>query len=388
MRTVLVVIGTRPEAIKLAPVVAALRARPQDFRTVVCLTGQHRELVDDLLEPLRLQVDHNLDVMLAGASVTDVARRVLERLPAVLKAESPDVVVVQGDTVSATVGGLAAFYAGIEVAHVEAGLRTGRLDEPFPEEGNRRLLAAIASVHFAPTSLSADNLRSENIAEHQIVVTGNTGIDSFRDVASRLPTDVPEPLRAIDHEGRQLVLVTVHRRENQTHHLLRICEAVRRVAEDPDAHIIFPMHPSPAVRKVLYEQLADHDRISLIEPLDYESMVWLLMRCRLVLTDSGGLQEEAAAAGRPVLVLRRNTDRPEGVRSGCAVLVGSDVEDIVRWTEQLLHDELSHASLAHATGVYGDGHAATRIADVLAEDLLVDADDLASAGTTAAPGLF
>ena len=383
MRTVLVIIGTRPEAIKLAPLVAALRARPQDFRTRVCLTGQHRELVHDLLEPLRLQVDHDLDVMLAGASVTDIARRVLERLPAVLELEKPDVVVVQGDTVSATAGGLAAFYAGIEVAHVEAGLRTGHLDEPVPEEGNRRLLTAIASWHFAPTDLAAENLRREDIADHRIVVTGNTGIDSFRDVASRLPPERPAPLRGVGADSQHLVLVTVHRRENQTqHHLRRICEAVRQVADEPGVHVVFPMHPSPAVRTVLEKTLAHHPRISLIEPLDYESMVWLLMRCRLVLTDSGGLQEEAAAAGRPVLVLRRSTDRPEGVRGGCAVLVGSDTANIVRWTRQLLDDDVSHASLAHATNVYGDGHAAGRIADRLASS----ADGTGRPDLAAAPG--
>ena len=365
-KTAMVVLGTRPEAIKLAPVVHALRRQAPRLRTVLCLTGQHRELVRDLLAPLQLVPDHDLDLMAPRQSINDVAARLLTALPPVLAAERPDVVLVQGDTVSATAAGLAAFYAGIPVGHVEAGLRTGSLAEPFPEEGNRRLLSAISTVHYAPTKWAAGNLHRENIPDADVIVTGNTGIDSFRAMAARGAATPPPHLRALvgeaEQRGDRIVLVTVHRRENQTAELPRICEAIARVADEPGTHIVFPMHPSPAVRSVVQARLSGHPSISLLEPLDYPAIVWLLGRCRLVLTDSGGLQEESAAAGRPVLVLRKATDRPEGVQRGCAVLVGSDVEQIVRRARRLVHDDDHHTKVSAGTEIYGDGHAAERIA--------------------------
>lgn len=361
--TVLLVAGTRPEVIKLAPVARALDGARSRIRLVVCLTGQHRELVDDVIPSLGLSVDHDLDVMTRGQDMTQVARKVLNRLPAVLTAERPDLVLVQGDTVSATIAAVAAFYAGVPVGHVEAGLRTGRLDEPFPEEGDRRLIASISSVHFAPTRWAAENLRREGIPDAAIEVTGNTGIDSFRRAAARVTDDVPAPLRRIEAGERPWVLVTVHRRENQSHHLPLICAAVRRVAQDLDAQVVFPLHPSPTVRDVVLEHLSGRPRIALVEPLDHPSMVWLLLqpRCRLVLTDSGGLQEEAATAGVPVLVLRDATDRPEGVQAGCATLVGSATETIVSAARTVLNG--GGACPASARELYGDGSAGQRIAD-------------------------
>lgn len=366
MKTVFVTVGTRPEAIKLAPVVQRLRERPDQFRTVLCLTGQHRSLVDEVIAMWGLSVDHDLDVMTHGQSVVGVASRVLADLPALLTAERPDVMLVQGDTVSATAGALAAFYLGIPVAHVEAGLRTGVLHEPFPEEGNRKLIAAISSVHYAPTAWAADNLRAENVPDADIVVTGNTGIDAFRQISAQVPEAVPAALAGIDTGGRHLVLLTVHRRENQMHHLDQICNAVEKVAAEGDVHLLYPVHPAPTVRAVVVPRLSGLPNVTLVEPMDYLSIAWVLNRCRLVLTDSGGLQEEGAAAGRPVLVLRRTTDRPEAVHAGCAVLVGSDPEDILSWTRQLVRDDVTYEALSKATAVYGDGHAAERIAEHLA----------------------
>lgn len=372
--TVLVVAGTRPEVLKLAPVLQALNEEHHHSRVrpVLCLTGQHRELVEDLVRFLRLDVAHRLDAMGATESVSEVAGKVLQQLPAVFEAERPAMTLVQGDTVSALAGALVAYYEGVPVGHVEAGLRTGRLDEPFPEEGNRRMITAVSSIHFAPTHETASNLRREGIAGDAIEVTGNTVVDSLQRTRARLLRGVPPGIAHRRGCDRDVVLVTVHRRENREHRLRAICEAVRRIADENDVHVVFPLHPSRRVRAEAIGRLSGHPRIALLEPLDHASMVGMLLRSRLVLTDSGGLQEEAVTAARPVLVLRESTDRPEGVATGLVHVVGWDVETVVARAADALRGGAVAADLEMTCGVYGDGRAGERIAAAVVRRLTAD----------------
>jgi UDP-N-acetylglucosamine 2-epimerase (non-hydrolysing) len=366
---VLVIFGTRPEAIKLFPVVRALQATA-DIAVRTCVTAQHRGLLDQVLGIAQLRPDIDLDLMEPGQSLDRLTARLLTGLGEVLDAERPDLVMVQGDTATAMAGALAAYYRRIPVAHVEAGLRSGDIYHPWPEEVNRRIVAPIARDHFAPTETAAAALRRENIDPATIHVTGNTVIDALHWTRERIK-DEPGlaaglgPL-AERFTGKQIVLVTTHRRENFGGGMAAIARSIRRIADRDDVAVLFPMHPNPAVAAVMDEVLNGHLHIARIEPLDYPHFIAALDLSDLVLTDSGGVQEEAPALGKPVLVMRETTERPEGVEAGTARLVGTDEERIVSEIFTLLDDKAAYAAMARAHNPFGDGHASARIAGVVA----------------------
>jgi len=359
---IMAVMGTRPDTIKMAPVVAALRAAGPAIEPIVCVTAQHREMLDEVLRLFGVVPDVDLDIMTKTQSLTDVTTRVLIGMERVFAEHRPDVVLVHGDTTTSTATALAAFYAGIPVGHVEAGLRTATIREPFPEELNRRITGAIATYHFAPTTRARDNLLAERTDDAEIVVTGNTVIDAFL-AATKLLAGRPAPpaLAGLD-PSRPLLFVTAHRRENHTA-MAGIAEAIRTIAGFPERpQILWPVHPSPQVGPVIRAALADVEGIRLVDPLDYASTVAAVGAARFVLTDSGGLQEEAPTLGKPVLVMRRETERPEGLAAGTLRLVGSEPAEVVAWSRRLLDDEGGvYTSMAHASNPYGDGHAAERI---------------------------
>jgi UDP-N-acetylglucosamine 2-epimerase (non-hydrolysing) len=367
-RPILCVFGTRPEAIKMAPVVRAL-ADADGLRPVVCVTGQHHELLEQVLELFRIRPDHRLDVMQDRQGPDEVVARVLPRLRAVLAMVRPAAVVVQGDTTTAFAAALTAFYARIPVGHVEAGLRTGCRYAPFPEELHRRLTTPLADWHFAPTAWARGNLLAEGVADERIVVTGNPVIDALAWSAAQPAPSVGRVLPQLDG-GRRLVLVTAHRRETFGRPFEELCAAMGEIAaRNPDVELVYPVHPNPAVREPAHRLLGGRPRIHLLAPLDYRELVDVLQRCHLVLTDSGGLQEEAPAFGKPVLVLRDTTERPEGVEAGVARLVGTTRARVVRETERLLRDPAGYARMARAQNPYGDGRAGPRIACFLARAL-------------------
>lgn len=361
---VMVVFGTRPEAIKLAPVVRALRAR----RSVhVCVTGQHRTMLDQVLSVFQLQPDSDLAVMKPNQDLFDVTANVVHALRPVLAEVRPRLVVVQGDTTTTFAASLAAFYVGAAVAHVEAGLRTYDKHRPFPEEINRRLTSVLADLHFAPTHWAAGNLRREGVAEERIFVTGNTGIDALLWVAGelaagRMQPSLPAAVEEVTQRWRT-VLVTGHRRESFGAGFERICRALREIVErEPDVAVVYPVHLNPNVREPVFRLLGRHPRLVLLEPLQYVSFVALMQRAEMILTDSGGIQEEAPSLGKPVLVMRETTERPEGVAAGVAQLVGTDVERIVQSVSRLLHDRRAYDAMVSSSNPYGDGLASERIA--------------------------
>ena len=362
-KKVLVVIGTRPEAIKMVPVLRALEECPGiEVRT--CVTAQHREMLDQMLKTFGLRPDYDLDVMMHGQSTTQIARSVLDGVESVIGTEQPDWVLVQGDTTTAMAASIAAFHENVHVGHVEAGLRTGHLDSPFPEEGNRKIATAIAEMHFAPTEWAAENLRREGISESAMVVTGNTVVDALHE-SRMLPfdPDVAGLGGLLDDDHTRLVLVTAHRRENFGTPIEEICEALRAVAElHEDAQFICPVHLNPTVRTPFFTLLAGLENVCLLPPLNYRAMVWVLDACHFVVTDSGGLQEEAASIGKPVLVLRRSTERPEGIQSGVAKLVGTDSGRVLKAIDTLLSDPDAYERMASCSSPYGDGKAGKRIA--------------------------
>ncbi|HKW79247.1 MAG TPA: UDP-N-acetylglucosamine 2-epimerase (non-hydrolyzing) [Candidatus Limnocylindria bacterium] len=357
----LVVFGTRPEAIKVAPVIAELRAR-RDSEIFVCATAQHREMLDQVLRIFGVVPDRDLNVMRADQSLDDVTASVLEGVTDVVDDWRPDVLLVQGDTASAMAAALAAFYRRVPVGHIEAGLRTGIRTSPFPEEMARRIVTQIAELHFAPTRRSAENLRREHAdVEGHVFLTGNTVVDAVRQIADRLAATPP-----VERRAERLLLVTAHRRENFGEPIRSICRALRAIVErHDDVEIVYPVHLNPNVQGPVRELLGGHERIQLVPPVDYEALVGLMRQAYLVLTDSGGLQEEAPVLGKPVLVLRRDTERPEAIEAGTAILVGTDEAAIVRSVEQLLRDRAAYARMAQAKSPFGDGHAAERIADAL-----------------------
>jgi UDP-N-acetylglucosamine 2-epimerase (non-hydrolysing) len=370
-RKILVIFGTRPEAIKLFPVVAALReVGGLDVRT--CITAQHRGLLDQVLAIAGLQPDIDLDLMEPGQSLDRLTARLLTGLGEVMDAEKPDRVIVQGDTATAMVGALAAYYRKVPVSHVEAGLRSGDIWQPWPEEVNRRIVAPIADQHFAPTDTAAEALRRENIAPSTIHVTGNTVIDALLATQARLAAD-PGMASGLDDiarrfEGKRIILVTTHRRENFGEGMENIARAIGRIADRDDVAILFPVHPNPNVVSVMDRLLGDRANVARIDPLDYPHFVRALGLCHIALTDSGGVQEEAPALGKPVLVMRETTERPEGVVAGTAKLIGTDSDRIVSEIFTLLDDSSAYSAMARAHNPFGDGHASARIARIVADE--------------------
>jgi len=362
---VAVVCGTRPDAIKMAPVVHVLRQH-EAFEVRLIATGQHREMLDQVLRLFGLRPDADLNIMTTHQTLTEITLRALEGLDRLLRESPVDVVLAQGDTTTTFVAALAAFYHKIPFGHVEAGLRTYDKYQPFPEEMNRRLTAPIAEFHFAPTETARQNLLQEHIPAERIWVTGNTGIDAVLWMANQ-PYEADDPLlkRALEHTGR-LILLTTHRRENWGEPMANIARAARVLLDRfDDLLLLLPMHRNPLVRETLVETLGDHPRALLTEPLDYAPFVHAMRRANLILTDSGGVQEEAPAFGKPILVLRSTTERPEGIEAGAAKLVGADTERIVAEATRLLTDAEAYAQMARAVNPYGDGHAAERIRDIL-----------------------
>jgi UDP-N-acetylglucosamine 2-epimerase (non-hydrolysing) len=371
----LTIFGTRPEAIKLAPVVLALAEEP-GIRHTLCVTGQHREMLDQVLRLFDLVPDHNLDIMKPVQDLTHVTTAVLEGLRPVLDEARPDWVIVHGDTTTCFAASLAAFYRKIPVAHVEAGLRTGNIHSPWPEEMNRRLTGQLATLHFPPTEAAAENLRREGVAEDRLLVTGNTVVDALHRVAARLDA---APLLAAPlvqefswlDPARRLVLVTGHRRENFSGGLARVCRALARLAARGDVQIVYPVHLNPAVQETVMATLAGAPAVHLIAPLGYLAFVWLMRRAHLIITDSGGIQEEAPSFGRPVLVTRDTTERPEAIAAGTARLVGTDEDFLVAAASELLDDPAAHAAMARAKNPFGDGQAAARIVARLLQEIPV-----------------
>jgi UDP-N-acetylglucosamine 2-epimerase (non-hydrolysing) len=356
---VMSVFGTRPDTIKMAPVVGALRAHP-GIEHIVCVTAQHRKMLDDLLELFSISPDYDLDVMTEDQTLTEITTRVLTGMEPVLKDARPEVMLVHGDTTTSTAAALAAFYQQIPVGHVEAGLRTSNRWMPYPEEMNRRLTATIASYHFAPTMLAREHLVLEYVAERDIFVTGNTVIDAFLETAAR--NDLPVPPRWTELDSRRpIILVTAHRRENHGH-MREICEALRAIAKLPERpQLYWPVHPSPRVAPVAHSMLDGMPGVVLVDPINYAEMVAAVRASTLILTDSGGLQEEAPCLGKPVLVMREETERPEGLLAGTLSLVGHDRASIVEAASRLLGDAAAYAQMARAANPYGDGHASARI---------------------------
>ena len=381
MKKVMLVFGTRPEAIKMCPLVRAFQKRKDEFDTIVCVTGQHREMLDQVLKIFDVKPDIDLNIMKQGQDLTDVTVRILTGMRDVLQTSKPDVVLVHGDTTTSTAAALAAFYAQIPVGHVEAGLRTHNIYSPWPEEMNRQITGRIATYHFSPTPLSGNNLREENV-HGQIFVTGNSVIDALHIVVDKLRTDADlaqEQARVLLDagydtsrlaDGKRLVLITGHRRENFGDGFIRMVTAMKDLSEKyPDVDFVYPMHLNPNVRKPIREVFGEElkrPNFFFIEPLQYIEFVSLMEKATIVLTDSGGIQEEAPGLGKPVLVMRDTTERPEALTSGTVCLVGTDYNKIVDSVSTLLDDSEAYARMSHAVNPYGDGRACRRIADVLA----------------------
>lgn len=378
----MLVFGTRPEAIKMAPLVKEFQARANEFDTIVCVTGQHREMLKQVLELFDIKPDYDLEIMKEGQDLYDVTTRVLLGMREVLKKTKPDVVLVHGDTTTSTAAALATFYQQIPVGHVEAGLRTHNIYSPWPEEMNRQLTGRMATYHFAPTELSRDNLLAEGIATDRIFITGNTVIDALQQVVTRvkgnadLRNEVSRKLLQFGYDvnrleaGRRLVLITGHRRENFGEGFLNICRAIQTLSKRfPEVDFVYPMHLNPNVRKPIREIFGDNlgglDNLFFIEPLEYLQFVTLMDRSSIVLTDSGGIQEEAPGLGKPVLVMRDTTERPEAVKAGTVKLVGTDYNQIVDNVEKLLTDNAAYAEMSRANNPYGDGKACSYIVDAL-----------------------
>ena len=383
----MLVFGTRPEAIKMAPLVIELNKEEVAFNTIVCVTGQHREMLDQVLDIFDIKPDYDLDIMQQGQDLYDITCRVLKGMRDVLMKESPDVVLVHGDTTTSTAAALAAFYQHIPVGHVEAGLRTYNIYSPWPEEMNRQLTGRIATYNFAPTTLSRQNLLDEHVCDEKITVTGNTVIDTLHMVVDRLNTDVTLAKKQKNvllkagydisrvEDGRRLVLITGHRRENFGDGFINICTAIKDLTKKyPNVDFVYPMHLNPNVRKPIHEvfgeDLSNLDNMFFIEPLQYLEFVYLMEKSTIVLTDSGGIQEEAPGLGKPVLVMRNTTERPEAVTAGTVKLVGTNYNAIVAGVSELLDSEDAYIKMSKAVNPYGDGHACERIIKVLKTRLI------------------
>lgn len=384
MKKVMLVFGTRPEAIKMCPLVIGLRKYPDVFDTKVCVTGQHREMLDQVLRIFGVVPDYDLNIMQQGQDLYDVTSKVLMGMRAVLQEVKPDVVLVHGDTTTSMAAALAAFYQQIRVGHVEAGLRTHNIYSPWPEEMNRQITGRIASINFAPTQLSRQNLLDEGVLAERIAVTGNTVIDALQMIVTKVSSDdgldkvLKNRLLSFGYDierlvvGKKLVLITGHRRENFGEGFLNICNAIKKLSQTySSVDFVYPMHLNPNVRRPIHEvfgeDLSNLDNVFFIEPLEYLEFVYLMKRASIVLTDSGGIQEEAPGLGKPVLVMRDTTERPEAVRAGTVKLVGTDEEQIIRGVSLLLDDANEYSKMSQAVNPYGDGKACERIIDCLCQ---------------------
>lgn len=382
MKKIMLVFGTRPEAIKMAPLVKEFQKRPNEFQTIVCVTGQHREMLDQVLHIFEITPDYDLNIMKQGQDLYDVTARVLLGMRDVLKEAKPDVVLVHGDTTTSTAAALAAFYQQIPVGHVEAGLRTHNIYSPWPEEMNRQLTGRLATYHFAPTPLSRQNLLSEGVQESHIIVTGNTVIDALYMVVDKIKRDkvldakLEKLLKQSGYDvnrlsaGKKLVLITGHRRENFGDGFISMCRAIKALTEKyPEVDFVYPMHLNPNVRKPIHEVfgevLSGLGNMFFIEPLEYLSFVYLMEKSTIVLTDSGGIQEEAPGLGKPVLVMRDTTERPEALEAGTVKLVGTDYGKIIKEVSALIEDREYYDRMSKAVNPYGDGKACQRITDRL-----------------------
>ena len=368
MKKILVILGTRPEAIKMAPVIRALKQHPQQFDLSVCVTGQHRDMTASILDFFQIRPDYDLQVMRSGQTLAQLTARILTGVEELILQTQPDWILVQGDTTTVMASAVAGFYHDIQVGHIEAGLRTHSKRAPFPEEINRRIASVAADLHFAPTEAARAALLSEGVPEHAVHLTGNTVVDALlwarqqiRQDRPPLPEGLPEAL-----QGKRLLLATGHRRENMGQGLEQICLALRELAEkNPDLAVVYPVHPNPNVQQTVRPLLGDVPRVHLVEPQDYAPFIWLMEQSYLILTDSGGVQEEAPYLNKPLLVTRETSERPEGVAAGSAQLVGADRQKIVTQAQQLLDDPQQYAQRAGGGRLYGDGSAAEQIAAIL-----------------------
>lgn len=363
---VMTVFGTRPEAIKMAPVVLELQKHPNEITPIVAVTAQHRDMLDQVLHLFKIKPDYDLNIMAAGQTLFDITTKAMNGLDKVLSKEKPDIVLVHGDTTTTFAGALAAYYHETTVGHVEAGLRTFNKYSPFPEEMNRKLTGAIADLHFAPTSTASGNLTAENIDSDKVFITGNTVIDALHQTVDDGFSFGDEKLENIDYKNKRIILVTTHRRENLGEPMRHVYKALKDIVEEfPDVEIVFPVHKNPKVREVVNQELGGVKGVHLIDPLDYEPFANLMHRAYLVLTDSGGIQEEAPSLGKPVLVLRDTTERPEAVKAGTVKLIGTQRQRVYDETKYLLTDEAEYHRMANTCNPYGDGKASQRIVQAI-----------------------
>ena len=378
MKKVLIVFGTRPEAIKMAPLVSELLKDKVNFDTRVCVTAQHREMLDQVLDLFKITPDYDLNIMKHGQDLYDITSNILLKIKPVLEEFAPDLVLVHGDTATTFTTSLAAYYQKIKIGHIEAGLRTGDLYSPWPEEGNRRLTGILANYHFAPTESSKQNLLNEGVNNASIFVTGNTVIDALQLVLNRINTDESLRLKiqntiiqsGFEELNSKFILVTGHRRENFGQGFLNICEALKELAEhNPDINILYPVHLNPNVKKPVNSLLSNIKNIKLVNPFQYEEFIYLMSKSYLILTDSGGIQEEAPSLGKPVLVMRNTTERPEAISSGTAKLVGSDKESVVKEVQYLLNNTSAYKDMSRSHNPYGDGKACKKIVKFINDKL-------------------
>ncbi len=367
---ILVVFGTRPEAVKMAPLIKELE-KEKDIVTKVCVTGQHREMLDQMLKVFDIKPDYDLDIFKSGQTLTEVTCKSLVGVENVVKEFQPDLLLVQGDTTAVFAGALAAFYNGVKIGHVEAGLRSGDLYSPFPEEANRMLTGIVTNLHFAPTTQARDNLIKEGYDESKIFITGNTAIDALHMVLDKNYKFEDDVINNIDFENKKVIVMTAHRRENIGEYMENIFGAIKDVADNnEDVEIIYAMHKNPKVREIAVKVLGNNKRVHLTEPIDYLPFANLLSKCYLIVTDSGGIQEEAPSLGKPVLVVRRETERPEGIEAGTARLIGVDKDEIYKNINLLINDKEEYLKMANAVNPYGDGTAAKNIVKVIKNNLL------------------
>ena len=365
MKKVLLVFGTRPEAIKMAPLVKAFKSNSEDFETKVCVTAQHREMLDQVLRFFEIVPDYDLDLMRSGQNLHSLTSLIVEETKMVFEEFQPDYLFVHGDTTTSTASALSAFYSGIKVCHIEAGLRTNNKQSPFPEELNRQITGRIADFHFAPTAVSRENLLSENVSDESIIVTGNTVIDALLESVEKvkdLNNHITQPINDFIGDSSKVILVTGHRRENHGDGFERICEALGYMANnEEDLKIIYPVHLNPKVQEPVNRHLAVANNVLLTQPLAYPEFIWLMNKSKIILTDSGGIQEEAPSLGKPVLVMRDTTERPEAVNAGTVILVGTNREKIIEECHSLLNDADRFDSMSELHNPYGDGQACKRI---------------------------